>query len=194
MTQPAIFLDRDGVLIRDVGLLTRKDQVELLHGTTESVSRLRRAGFKLIVVTNQTVVARGMATEDDVRSIHASIQELLIRQGTKGIDAFYYCPHHPNATLPEYRLDCECRKPRMGMIMKAADEWKLDIPSSFTIGDRMSDIAAGRSAGCRTILLETGRHLEPPIESPEKIDAMCQPDFICDDLPDAVDTILSELS
>jgi D-glycero-D-manno-heptose 1,7-bisphosphate phosphatase len=105
-----VFLDRDGVLIEDVDLVTSADQIRLL------LQSLRAAGFALVVVTNQPVVARGLATEEQVGEINAEIARRLAAQGAPGFDAFYFCPHHPRASLPQYRLDCDCRKPRPGLL------------------------------------------------------------------------------
>lgn len=188
---PAVFLDRDGVLIEDVDLLVSQDQVHLIRGAAEGVKALRESGFLVVVVSNQTVVARGLATEADVCAVHGHIQRLLLIEGTTAIDRFYYCPHHPNATLPEYRIACTCRKPRPGMLLSAADDLSIDLSASYMIGDRMSDVAAGQRAGCQTILVQSGRHLDPPIESPDPISSSCQPDFVCTDLRQAAEWILS---
>ena len=190
MTRRAVFLDRDGVLIRDSDLLTRCDQVELYACAPQAIRQLREAGFALVVVSNQTVVARGLASEQDVERIHAWIQQLLRTLGGDEIDRFYFCPHHPNATLPQYRVDCECRKPRPGLLLRAAQELKLDLAASYMIGDRISDIIAGQRAGCRTILVQTGKHTAPPIESPEVLDMSVEPDCVCADLGEAVEIIL----
>src|SRR6185436_3550034 len=102
----------------------------------------------------------------------------------------YFCPHHPNASLPEWRADCECRKPRAGLLLQAAHEHNLDLTASFMAGDRITDIIAGARAGCRTVLLQTGKHLERPIETTEPLDTTVQPDHTCADLAAAVDWIL----
>lgn len=189
--RPAVFLDRDGVLIADVDLLVSQDQVHLICGAAEAVKALQDSGYLVVVVSNQTVVARGLATEADVRAVHAYIQRLLLAEGGAAVDAFYFCPHHPNATLPEYRVACTCRKPRPGMLLKAAEDLGIDLSTSYMIGDRMSDMAAGQRAGCQTILVQSGRHLDPPIESPDPVAPSCQPDFVCADLRRAAEWILS---
>jgi D-glycero-D-manno-heptose 1,7-bisphosphate phosphatase len=142
------------------------------------------------VITNQTVIARGLATEEDVRHLHDAIQQLLHRANGSQIDAFYVCPHHPNATRANYRIDCACRKPKPGMLLQAAYDHNIDLQRSYMIGDRITDIIAGARAGCKTILIETGAHLEKPIETTEPIDPHIQPDLICQDLSQAVKYIL----
>lgn len=190
MSRRAVFLDRDGVLIEDVGMLTRRDDVHLYAETPRALKRLHGAGFAVVVITNQPVVARGLATEQDLRDIHMWIQQLLRSSGGAEIDRFYFCPHHPNADLPQYRADCQCRKPKPGLIIQAADEMDLDLPSSYMVGDRLSDVAAGVSAGCRTILLETGMHTAAPIESPEPSAEPATPDHVCRSVGEAADIIV----
>jgi len=192
--QPAVFLDRDGVLIEDVHLLTQPAQVRLADRALWAIRSLKQAGYQVIVITNQTVVARGLASEDDVEVVHEWIQHLLVEGGGDNVDAFYFCPHHPNATLPAYRVVCECRKPRPGLLLQAAREHGVDLNCSYMVGDRITDIIAGKKAGCWTILIESGRHLDPPIESPDPIDPSYQPDFVCADLRQAVRRILERRS
>ena len=192
MPSRAVFLDRDGVIVRDVDLMTRRDQVELSPQAPQALHRLREVGFRLVVVSNQTVVARGLASEEDVNDIHDWIQHLL-QPYDVGIDRFYFCPHHPSATLPQYRVDCDCRKPRPGMLQCAAEEMNLDLPASFMVGDRPSDVIAGWRAGCRTILVETGKHTEPFIESGDMLEYTAEPDYTCPDLTAAVDYIIEKL-
>ena len=190
MARRAVFLDRDGVLIRDVHLLTRRDQVELFPCAPQAIRRLRASGFAVVVVTNQTVVARGLVSEQDVELIHAWIQRLLRKRGGGEIERFYFCPHHPNAILPQYRTACDCRKPRPGMLLRAARELNLDLERSYMVGDRISDIIAGQRAGCRTILVQTGMHTAPPIESVDAMELSVKQDYVCADLGEAVDIIL----
>ena len=189
MSRAAVFLDRDGVLIREVGLLTRCEDVELLPGAASAVRDLRAAGFVVVVVTNQTVVARGLASMADVEKVHSHVQAML---GTfdAGIDAFYYCPHHPQATLPEFRVDCDCRKPRPGMLLRAAAEHDLDLGRSYMVGDRISDIAAGNRAGCYTIQVRTGEHEAAQIETSDNIDNYGTPLESCEGIGEAARLIL----
>lgn len=171
--KPAVFLDRDGVLLDDA--------LDVMPGAPEALRALHDAGFALVVVTNQTVVSRGLATEEEVAEVHRRLREQLPE-----LDAFYVCPHHPNADVERYRVECDCRKPRPGLLLRAADELDLDLAKSWMVGDRVSDVAAGAAAGCRTILLRTGAHDEPPIVSPDPIDPELRADAECDTLAEAV--------
>lgn len=187
----AIFLDRDGVIIEDVHLLTEPDRIRILDKVPEALIRLHRAGFALIVVSNQTVVSRGLMTERGVLDLHAQIEALLERAEGPHLDAFYFCPHHPAATLPIYRVACECRKPRPGLFLQAARDHHLDLSASFAVGDRMTDIVAGAEAGCRTVLVRTGKHQAPPIQLVEPLNESVKPDHICADLEAAAEWILA---
>ena len=191
MTRPAVFLDRDGVLVEDDGL-PAPATLRVLPGVPEALARLQHAGFALVVVTNQPIVARGLAQEEDVDTVNGEIRTRIENAGGPRLEHFYYCPHHPRATLERYRMACACRKPEPGMLRQAAAELDLDLARSSMVGDRISDIAAGASAGCRTILVETGCHLDPPIETVKPIDATLRPDHTCADLPAAVDWILKQ--
>lgn len=193
MARRAVFLDRDGVLIHDIDLLTRCAQVELYACAPQAIHRLREAGFAIVVVSNQTVIARGLASEQDVELVHAWIQQLLRTSGGGEIDRFYFCPHHPNATLPQYRVACDCRKPRPGMLLQAAQEMNLDLGASYMVGDRISDIVAGQRAGCRTILVQTGKHQAPPIETADVREMTAELDYVCADLGAAVEIILDAM-
>lgn len=186
----AVFLDRDGVLVEDSGLITRAEQFRPLPGVPEALTRLQRAGFALVVVSNQAVVARGLVTEDEVRRLNEHLEALLLTAGAPRLDGWYFCPHHPSATDPAYRVVCECRKPAPGMLRQAARELGLDLTASYMIGDRLTDVAAGARVGCRTLLLETGQHLAPPIETAAIVPPRPLPDVTCPDLPSATAWIL----
>ncbi|MCX6006829.1 MAG: HAD family hydrolase [Chloroflexi bacterium] len=188
----AIFLDRDGVLIEDVHLLTNPKDIRILAGVPAALGRLSAAGFGIIVVSNQTVVARGLSTKQEVLDLNAEVHVQIERAGGPCLGAFYFCPHHPNATLPLYRVDCECRKPRPGLLLRAAREHDLDLHASFAVGDRVTDIIAGARAGCRTVLVQTGEHLAPPIETSEPLDDSVEPDYTCADLFQAAQWILEQ--
>jgi len=190
--RPAIFLDRDGVLIRDVDLLTRVEDIVLLEDAAASLRELQDRGYKLIVVSNQPVVARGLATEADVERVNEHIGELLRQASGAVVDRFYFCPHHPEADIEEYRIACECRKPRPGMLLKAVSDFDIDLQRSWMIGDRISDVAAGARAGVRTIQLRTGRHDELPIVSPDPIGDDAAPEFVCDAWADAMSVLRGE--
>lgn len=185
-----VFLDRDGVIVKDVSLLTEISEIEIPEDVPNALAKLKYEGFKLIIVSNQAVVARGLISEKDVENINADIARQIIHLGGPTFDGFYFCPHHPNATLPEYRQECNCRKPRVGMLLQASKEHNIDLTASFMIGDRITDIIAGKNAGCKTILLKTGMHKKKTIVTVDKIDNTVQADFICDSFPEATDWIL----
>jgi D-glycero-D-manno-heptose 1,7-bisphosphate phosphatase len=180
----AVFLDRDGVLVEDVDLLARVENMRLLPDAPAAVARLKGLGFALVVVSNQPIVARGMATESDVDALHAALKERL-----REIDAFYYCPHHPNATVAAFRVDCDCRKPAPGLLLRASAALGLDASRSYMVGDRASDILAGRRAGCHTIQVETGMHRAAPIETSARWAGSATPDKTCADLAEAAEYI-----
>ncbi len=175
--RPAVFLDRDGVIVRDVDRLLRADELEIYAGVVDAIAEARARGYAVVVVTNQPVVARGLVTEEEIDAIHAELQTQL--GGT--VDAFFVCPHHPSATLERYRVACECRKPRPGLLLRAARELGLDLTRSVMIGDRPSDVAAGARAGTKTVLLTTGMHTATPIESPDG-PSDAKPDRTCAEL------------
>jgi len=185
-----VFVDRDGVLIEDVHLLTDGRDIRVLEGVPQALRSLKKAGFQLIVISNQTVVARGLVTERRVDAINAEMERLLKDAGAPPLDGFYICPHHPNATLSQYRVDCECRKPRPGLLLRAARELNLNLGTCFMVGDRITDIIAGARAGCRTVLVQTGKHEEPPIETIESLNRAIQPEHVCEDLKAATEWIL----
>ena len=150
----AVFFDRDETIIEDPGFISDPAQVVLRPGAAEAIRRVRESGHRVIVVSNQSGVARGLITEEDLARVHDRLRELLGREGAE-VDAIYYCPflEGPEATVERYRRDSELRKPRPGMLLQAAREWDLDLAASWMIGDRDSDVQAGRAAGCRTIRL-----------------------------------------
>ena len=180
----AVFLDRDGTINVEKNYLHRIDDFEFIPGAPEAIRRLQSAGYLIIVVTNQSGIARGYFSEEDVNCLHEHIQQELMTSGT-GIDAFYVCPHHPTAVVDKLRLDCDCRKGSPGMLLRAAIEHNIDLKRSFMIGDKLADIEAGQRAGCQAILVLTGygretaqKHLLPQVKK-------------CIDICDASDYITS---
>jgi D-glycero-D-manno-heptose 1,7-bisphosphate phosphatase len=188
----AVFLDRDGVLVEDRDVLVSSAGFRILPGVPAALTKLKRAGFRLIVVSNQAVVARGLLSEQELEALHVEMGRLLVEAGAPPLDAVYFCPHHPEASLGEYRVACECRKPKPGMLMRAAAEHNLNLAASFMVGDRMTDIVAGARAGCRAVLVRTGKHAAPPIVAAEPVDASVQPDQECADLDQAASWILEQ--
>lgn len=151
----AVFLDRDGVINREVGILRSLEQLKILPSVAKAIVALNKMGFLVIIATNQPVIARGWLSEPELDAIHAVMVRRLARRGAK-IDAIYYCPHHPEANLKKYRVRCQCRKPNIGLIMKAAKAHNVALNKSFLIGDRTVDILAGKNAHIPTILVKTG--------------------------------------
>jgi D-glycero-D-manno-heptose 1,7-bisphosphate phosphatase len=153
--RPAVFLDRDGTIIREYGNFWEPSQIELIGGAADAIRRLKAAGYMAIVTTNQSGIAQGVFDEHQFWIGEQKMEELLAAQGIK-LDAVYFCPHHPTKGDTPYRADCECRKPKPGMIMRAAREYGIDLPSSYMIGDSDDDVGAGNAAGVRTIKVDTG--------------------------------------
>jgi D-glycero-D-manno-heptose 1,7-bisphosphate phosphatase len=150
--RPAVFLDRDGTIIEDADYLTDPEQIRILPGVLSALKRLRDSGYLLIVVTNQSAIARGWLTEDGLKEVHSELDRRL-HAGGAHVDAYYCCPHLPEGTVPRYAVACDCRKPKPGLLNRAAQEWDVDMGSSFMVGDSVRDAEAGRHAGCRSILV-----------------------------------------
>jgi D-glycero-D-manno-heptose 1,7-bisphosphate phosphatase len=185
--KPAVFLDRDGTISEEVGYVNHISRLRLFPWTAEAIRKLNQAGFTVIVVTNQSGVGQGYFPENLVHEVHARIQSELKAQGAR-IDAFYYCPHHPNARLAAYRTECQCRKPATGMLEQAARDFGLNLRASFMVGDSTRDVECGLRAGARTLMVMTGygrgniqyqRHALPRM-----------PDWRVEDLREAVEAIL----
>jgi len=157
MSNKAIFLDRDETLIEDPGYINNPDQVKLLDGVAEALIELKALGYKLVVVTNQSAVARGIVTEKVLGEIHDRLRQLLSRRNAF-LDGIYYCPYHPDGVVPKYRKESDCRKPNPGMLRQAAAEMDIDLSQSWCVGNSLRDVEAGRRAGCRTILIDTPSH------------------------------------
>lgn len=153
--RPAVFLDRDGTLIEERGYLDRLDLLTIFPWTADALRLLKRAGFATVVITNQSALARGMVDEAFLDQVHREIDARLARGGA-AIDAYYYCPHLADAAVERYRQACRCRKPGPGLIEQACRDMGLDPAQSFMVGDRWLDIACGRAAGTRTLLVRTG--------------------------------------
>ena len=168
----ACFLDRDGVIIEDENYLKVPDQVHLCAGIVPAMRMLRDAGYKIVVVSNQSGIARGYFTPEDLKRVEARIDELLREQGVF-IDRNYYCFHHKKGVVREYAVECKCRKPEPGMLLQAAEDLDLDLGECIMIGDKVSDVEAGLRAGCRAAaLVRTGHGVEQNLsEYPDVCDA-----------------------
>lgn len=183
MAHKAIFLDRDDTIIEDPGYISSPEQVKLLPGTAQALMQLKQMGYKLVVVSNQSGIARGMFTEDDLTYIHARMKELLAAEGAY-LDQIYYCPYHPDGIIEKYRKESDLRKPNPGMLLTAAEEMDIDLGQSWMIGNEYHDTTAGKRVGCRTILLNL-----PPgtIKTPKPTDP--SPDFKAVNLKEAANII-----
>jgi len=151
----AIFLDRDGTLIEEVGYLDRPERVELFPWSIDAIRAFNRAGWRVVIVTNQSGVARGFLTIDVVEQVHRHLDDLL-HEGGAVIDAYYYCPHHPDGKVAEYARACDCRKPARGLVDRATRELGIDPRRSFAVGDRWLDVALAREVGAAGVLVRTG--------------------------------------
>lgn len=151
----AVFLDRDGTINKEADNLRDVRQLKIFPGIPRAIRILNSLGYLVIVATNQPVVARGWITEKKLKEIHTVLVKRLAREGAK-INAIYYCPHHPNANVKKYRIKCKCRKPNIGMVMRAKKDFNVDLKKSFMIGDTMPDIVMGKRAKLKTILVKTG--------------------------------------
>ncbi len=157
--QKAIFLDRDGTINKYIGFLRRTEEFELIPGVAEAIRNINSSGYLAIVITNQPVIARGEVTERELDTIHCKMETELGREGAY-LDGIYYCPHHPHkgyqGEIAELKIECDCRKPKPGLLLKAAETYNIDLNNSWMIGDSANDIAAGKNAGCLTALIGEG--------------------------------------
>lgn len=184
--QKAIFLDRDGTINEYVGFLRKEEDFRLIPGVSEAIKKINNSGYLAIVVTNQPVIARGEVTEEELEEIHKKMETLLGLDGAY-IDDIYYCPHHPDkgfeGEIPELKIECDCRKPKTGMLEKATREHNIDLSSSIMIGDSTLDIKMAENAGMQSVLLKTGQKGEDG-----KYEV--SPTLIAEDLNDAINKII----
>jgi D-glycero-D-manno-heptose 1,7-bisphosphate phosphatase len=169
MANKAIFLDRDNTIIEDPGYINNPDQVKLLEGAPEALNSLKALGYKLVVVSNQSGVARGIVTEEVLGQIHKRLEQLLAEKGVS-LDRIYYCPYHIEGVIPKYRKESDWRKPNPGMLLAAGRDMDIDLRESWMVGDTTNDIEAGARAGCRTIMLAGRTHeqkLQPGAPAPD---------------------------
>jgi D-glycero-D-manno-heptose 1,7-bisphosphate phosphatase len=188
----AVFLDRDGTLNVEKGYIRNVDDLELISGVAQAIRRLNDAGILAILVTNQTGAARGFYDVEHIRALNDRVATLLKEQANAHLDAMFYCPHLAKGVVEAYAIECACRKPEPGMIQQAISQFPdIDLAKSYVLGDKASDVVFAHNAGCQGILLKTGygkRVLAGKYQALEK-----EPHFVCDDLPQAVDLIMSRL-
>ena len=186
--RPAVFLDRDGTLNIEKGGVRRAEELELIPGVAEALIALRHAGFYLVVLTNQSVVARGQASESDVAAVHRRLEWELGKAGAY-LDGIYVCPHHPDRGFPGERADlkiaCDCRKPATGLVERACRELGIDLSASWMIGDQTRDVEMARRAGLRSILVQTGA-------AGRDGQFQCPADYVAPDLQRAAAFVLAE--
>jgi D-glycero-D-manno-heptose 1,7-bisphosphate phosphatase len=184
MASKAVFLDKDGTLIENVPYNVRPDRIRFYPGALQALQALHAAGWLLVIVSNQAGVARGFFEENDLIPVEEHIRQTLERAGIP-LGGFYYCPHHPDGSVPAYAVECTCRKPEPGMLLQAAQELDIDLQQSWMVGDILNDIEAGNRAGCATVLIDNGNETEWFL-SDER-----QPDFIVTHLSEAAQAILT---
>jgi D-glycero-D-manno-heptose 1,7-bisphosphate phosphatase len=186
MANKAIFFDRDDTLIEDPGYINNPDQVVLLENVPETLIALKGMDYKLVVVSNQSGVARGILTEETLSKIHKRLEQLLAEKGTS-LDRIYYCPYHPEGVIPKYRRDSDMRKPNPGMLLAAGKDLDIDLKESWMVGNGVRDVEAGARAGCRTILLDSRGH-------PQKVQpGQRMPDYRAVNLKEVVNIIKMNL-
>ncbi|GAP94741.1 D-glycero-alpha-D-manno-heptose-1,7-bisphosphate 7-phosphatase [Leptolyngbya sp. NIES-2104] len=181
---PAVFLDKDGTLIPDIPYNVEPSKITLADFAQVALGKLSDRGFKLIVISNQSGVARGYFPESALIDVERRLQGLL---SPVRLDGFYYCPHHPQGKVSDYRIECDCRKPKAGMLLKAAREHEIDLARSWMIGDILNDVEAGRTAGCRSILIDNGNETE------WILNAAREPHFRVANLAEAAEIILEQI-
>jgi D-glycero-D-manno-heptose 1,7-bisphosphate phosphatase len=181
-------MDRDGCLTEEVGYVNHPSRLRLLPRTAEAIARLNRAGVPAVMVTNQAGIARGYFSEETLQATHARLHESLAAAGAR-LDGAYTCTHHPSEGQPPYRADCDCRKPRPGLLRRAAAELGLDLAASVMVGDKLSDVAVGHTVGAAGILVLTGYGRGEWEYQRSRTDV--KPDHVAEDLLDAVEWALA---
>lgn len=182
----AVFFDRDGTINEEVGYIKDLNNLKLIKNASNSIKKIKEKGFLAILITNQSGPARGYYDEKWVNTLNNRVQELLLSEGTE-LDKMYYCPHLPDGIVPEYSIECDCRKPNTGLFLKAKEDFDIDLKSSYMIGDKATDVDAGHNAGTKSILLKTGYGTDV---LDGKYQFVPNADYIAEDINDAIDWIL----
>lgn len=183
-SRKAIFIDKDGTLIPDIPYNVDPKKITLSAKAADGLSKLQNSGFLLVIITNQSGVARGFFEEKELEAVRLKI-ETLLSVAQIDLSGFYFCPHHPDGIISEYAINCKCRKPSNGLFVKAAKELSIDLSQSWMIGDILNDVEAGNKAGCKSILLNNGNETE------WKNGNHREPTYIAEDISQAADFILS---
>lgn len=188
MGEKVVFLDKDGTLVKNVPYNVDPERIGLEEGAASGLRKLAEAGFHFVVVSNQSGVARGYFEEEALEAVEARIDELLEEEAGTRLDAFYYCPHHPQGVVAQYAVDCNCRKPKPGLLLTAARDLGIDLSETWMIGDILDDVEAGRRAGCHTILIDNGS------ETVWHFGPFRTPDFSAANLEEAAEIVLAHSS
>jgi len=186
--RPAVFIDRDGTLTEEVGYVNHPSRLRLLPRSAEAVRRLNEAGIAAVMVTNQAGIARGYFSEEVMNAVHQQLVEQL-KDGGAHLDGLYVCPHHPTEGVPPYKKDCDCRKPKPGLLLRAASDLDLDLHGSIMVGDKASDLAVAPHVGARSILVLTGYGLGEWEYRRARFPVA--PDHVAPDLLDAVELVIA---
>jgi len=194
----AIFLDRDGTLIEEVGYLQQLEDIQIYPEAFEAVKKINQSGARAIVITNQSAIARGLIREEDLEQVHRFIADAFHQRGAR-IDTFYHCPHHPTEGTGANTRACDCRKPEPGLLLRAAQDLQLDLGASHMIGDKLRDLEAGHRAGCQSILVKTGYGQEELLSldkeqasNSSSSQPLQQPDHVSVNILEAVHWILEQ--
>ena len=185
----AVFVDRDGVISEEVGYISDVEHFRLIPKSAEAVKLINQRGLKIIVITNQSGVARGYFSEEVLGHINRKMEQLLSDQGAL-LDGIYYCPHHPEGTVEAYRVECDCRKPATGLLIQASQEHAIDLSSSYLVGDKRTDIECAHRAGAKGILVLTGYGKDELSQIDSA--ALAHPEYVAADLLDAVQWIIKD--
>lgn len=187
----AVFLDRDGTVNEEMGYINHPSRFQILPGVAKAIKLLNRAGLKVIVVSNQSGAARGYFPEELIGKVNNKMIHILKKQGAH-IDGIYYCPHHREAIVPSYRVACDCRKPKIGLLTRAAQELAIDLSRSYVVGDRFIDLELAHNAGSKGVLVMTGYGKGELIHQGKS--SRVEPDFVAEDLWKAAEWILQDIS
>lgn len=190
-SKPAVFLDRDGTIIKEVGYIDSPEKISLIPRADEAIRSLQESGFKIIVVSNQSGVAHGYFDEDTVRLINERVSDIFASKSAV-IDAFYFCPHHPDFGNQDYKKDCECRKPKPGMILQAVEEHRIDLSNSIMIGDKFTDVKTGKNLNLLSILVLTGFGTKE-YQTIKAMGLQPEPDFVAENIYEAALIIKKKL-